>query len=215
MNDQRKWKNWKEIPFVSISLVAINVIVFLINEFSPMDLFSAGELSVEGVLVRGEYERFLYSLFLHDGIDHIFNNMVILFFMGTMVEKEIGHFSFGAIYFISGFGGSLLSLYVKLIQGISIGSVGASGAIFGLEGLLLSMVLFYRKAMPNVTPIRVTLMIALGLYSGMMADNVDNAAHFGGILVGLIMGALLCMAKRFTKGGPKRRLRLNEEDDED
>jgi membrane associated rhomboid family serine protease len=58
-------------------------------------------------------------------------------------------------------------------------------------------------------------MIAMGLYSGMMADNVDNAAHFGGILVGLIMGALLCMAKRFTKGGPKRRLRLNEEDEED
>ncbi|MBQ9489864.1 MAG: rhomboid family intramembrane serine protease, partial [Lachnospiraceae bacterium] len=138
-------KNWKKIPYVSVGLVVINVVLFLIEELGQVELFQAGALNVEDVLIRGEYERFIYSMFLHADIEHLFNNMVMLYFMGTMIEKEIGHLSYGIIYFISGIGGGLLSLYVKLVQGNPFGSVGASGAIFGLDGLLLAMVLFYRK----------------------------------------------------------------------
>lgn len=204
MNLTRKQKKWKEIPYVSILLVAINVFVFLFTYFGEIDLFEVGKLTVDGVLARGEYQRFLLSMFLHSGLDHIFNNMVILYFMGTMIEKEIGHLPYGVVYFLSGIGGGMLSLYVKLIQGVTIGSVGASGAIFGLDGLLLAMVLFYRKPMPYVTPLRVGLMIALSVYSGFTSSHVDNAAHLGGLLTGLILGALFCMIKRFTKGLPMR-----------
>ena len=108
-----------------------------------------------------------------------------------------------------------MSLYVKLVQGNPAGSVGASGAIFGLNGLLLAMVLFYRKPMPMVTPLRVCLMIALSLYSGLTAGNVDNAAHFGGLLVGLIVGALFCLIKRYSKGMPSLMPHEDEDDDED
>ena len=203
----------KEVPFVSITLVAINVILFLITENDGGRLFDAGALSVEAVLMKGEYERFLWSMFLHAGIEHLLNNMVMLFFMGTMIEKEIGHLPYGVIYLLSGFGGGMLSLYVKLISGNPIGSVGASGAIFGLDGLLMAMVLFYRKPMPNVTPIRVSLMIGLSLYGGLKANNVDNGAHFGGLLTGLILGALFCLIKRYSKGLPYKRPRDEEDDD--
>lgn len=208
-------KNWRKIPYVSISLVVMNVILFLITEFGSVDLFQLGALNIEDVLIKGEYERFLYCMFLHADIEHLFNNMVMLYFMGTMIEKEIGHLSYGIIYFISGIGGGLLSLYVKLVQGNPFGSVGASGAIFGLDGLLLAMVLFYRKPMPMVTPLRVCLMIALSLYGGMTSGNVDNAAHIGGLLVGLITGALFCMIRRYSKGLPMPKPRDDDDDDEE
>ncbi|MBR3507888.1 MAG: rhomboid family intramembrane serine protease [Lachnospiraceae bacterium] len=205
-------KNWKKIPYVSIGLVVINVVLFLIEELGQVELFQAGALNVEDVLIKGEYERFIYCMFLHADIEHLFNNMVMLYFMGTMIEKEIGHLSYGIIYFISGIGGGLLSLYVKLVQGNPFGSVGASGAIFGLDGLLLAMVLFYRKPMPMVTPLRVCLMIILSLYGGMTAGNVDNAAHIGGLLVGLITGALFCMIRRYSKGLPLPKPRDDDEE---
>ncbi len=212
MMNLSRLKNWKKIPYVSIGLVVINVILFLIEEFGPAELFQAGALNVEDVLIKGEYERFIYCMFLHADIEHLFNNMVMLYFMGTMIEKEIGHLSYGIIYFISGIGGGLLSLYVKLVQGNPFGSVGASGAIFGLDGLLLAMVLFYRKPMPMVTPLRVCLMIILSLYGGMTAGNVDNAAHIGGLLVGLITGALFCMIRRYSKGLPLPKPRDDDEE---
>ena len=212
MMNLSRLKNWKKIPYVSTGLVVINVILFLIEAFGPVELFQAGALNVEDVLIKGEYERFIYCMFLHADIEHLFNNMVMLYFMGTMIEKEIGHLSYGIIYFISGIGGGLLSLYVKLVQGNPFGSVGASGAIFGLDGLLLAMVLFYRKPMPMVTPLRVCLMIILSLYGGMTAGNVDNAAHIGGLLVGLITGALFCMIRRYSKGLPLPKPRDDDEE---
>ena len=214
MIEKIKMVKWKEVPFVSIALVATNVIVFLITQFVDGSLFEAGALNVEGVLINKQYGRFLWSMFLHAGIEHLFNNMVMLYFMGTMIEKEIGHLPYGVIYFLSGLGGGLLSLYMKLMLGNPAGSVGASGAIFGLDGLLLAMVLFYRRPMPMVTPLRVCLMIALSLYAGLTSGNIDNAAHFGGLLVGLILGALFCLIKRYSKGLPALK-KLHEDDDDE
>ena len=77
-----------------------------------------------------------------------------------------------------------------------IASVGASGAIFGLDGVLLGWILLDRRSMPDVTPKRVILMIALSLYNGFTAQNVDNAAHVGGLLTGFLAGALLCMIRK-------------------
>lgn len=215
MMDRLSRVKWKEIPFVSIVLVGVNVLAFIATEIVGSALYEAGALSVEGVLIQKEYDRFFWSMFLHGSIEHLFNNMVMLYFMGTMIEKEIGHVPYGVIYFLSGFGGGLLSLYMKLMLGNPSGSVGASGAIFGLDGLLLAMVLFYRRPMPMVTPVRVCLMILLSLYSGMTSGNVDNAAHFGGLLVGLILGALFCLIKRYSKGLPSlKRMREDDEDEE-
>lgn len=215
MIDKTNRIKWKEVPFVSITLVAVNVLVFLITEFGNGSLFEAGALNVEGVLINKQYGRFLWSMFLHAGIEHLFNNMVMLYFMGTMIEKEIGHVPYCVIYFLSGLGGGLLSLYMKLMLGNPAGSVGASGAIFGLDGLLLAMVLFYRRPMPMVTPLRVCLMIALSLYAGLTSGNIDNAAHIGGLLVGLILGALFCMIKRYSKGLPTLKKHYDDDDDDE
>lgn len=189
-------KRRQELPIVSGILVAANVIVYLICTFTGNLLYNIGELDAAAVLLRREYGRIIYSMFLHAGIDHLFNNMVILFFLGAMIEKVTGHIQLLLIYLLSGIGANICSLLYKVMTMDSMVSVGASGAIFGLNGVLLAWILLDRQAMPDVTPRRVLLMIVLSLYSGFTAHNIDNAAHVGGLLTGFAAGALLCALRR-------------------
>lgn len=190
-------KERQEIPWASGGLVAINVIVFLICTFCGNMLYNKGELDVVSVLADKEYGRIVWAMFLHAGIEHLFNNMVILFFLGAMIEKVTGHILFLLLYFLSGIGGNLCSLLFKLIQMDYSASVGASGAIFGLDGVLLAWILLDRRSMPDVTPRRVVLMIALSLYSGFTALNVDNAAHVGGLVTGFLAGIIVCLIRKY------------------
>lgn len=189
-------KNLRYQPIVSVILVAINVIVFVLCTFTGDLLYNRGELTLWGVLGQKQYLRIIWSMFLHGDINHIFNNMLILFFLGAMIEKEVGHIRYAIFYFVSGIGGNLASLFYKWMTGEWVGSIGASGAIFGLDGLLLAMVLFSKKKMENVTPIRVVLMIVYSLYGGFTGGNVDNAAHVGGLLVGFMAGTIMCLAQK-------------------
>ena len=192
---------WKKKPIVSATLVIINVIVYIICTFTGNLLYNMGRSSVLNVLVDKEYGRIVYSLFLHGNISHLFNNMLILFFLGAMIEKEVGHIRYAVFYFLSGIGGNALYLFVKVMSGDFSGSIGASGAIFGLDGVLLAMVLFFNGQMENVTPVRVVLMIVYSLYSGFTGANVDNAAHVGGLLTGFLAGVVMCVIERRRTGG--------------
>ena len=189
-------KKYRELPFVSAGLVLINVVVFLNCSVTGSRLYEAGGLSVLEVVMNGEFGRILWAMFLHSGIEHIFNNMVILFFMGAMIEKEIGHFSFATLYLLSGIGGNLVSLLNKIMSNDWSMSIGASGAVFGLDGVLLAMVLFSGRKMSTVTPTRVVLMIILSLYNGFTGAYIDNAAHIGGLITGFLAGIIICVLKR-------------------
>lgn len=183
----------KDVPFVSAILVVVNVIVFIICTFTGDLLYNMGEMGIENVIFQKEYGRILWAMFLHGGIHHIFNNMVILFFLGAMIEKEIGHIRYAVFYFLSGIGGNVASLTAKVLTRDMMCSIGASGAVFGLDGVLLALVLFSGRRMENVTPIRVLLMIVYSLYSGFTGENIDNAAHVGGLLTGFLLGCVMCI----------------------
>ena len=103
--------------------------------------------------------------------------------------------SYGLVYFLSGIGGNVLSLAVKIVSNDWSASIGASGAVFGLDGALLAMVFFSGRKLPSVTPARTILMILLSLYNGFMANNIDNAAHVGGLVIGFVT-AVICMIRR-------------------
>lgn len=193
---EHKLRNWKELPVVSGAIVAVNILVYTLCMFMGSSLYRMGNLNAVDVLVNGEYGRVLWALFLHSGVPHIFNNMLILFFMGAMIEKEIGHVWYALLYFLSGIGGNLVSLYVKAGSYDMSGSIGASGAVFGLDGVLLAMVLLSGRKMANVTPARVIVMILLSLYNGFSGENIDNAAHVGGLIVGFMGGCAVCMLQR-------------------
>lgn len=187
---------WRRQPIVSGALVIVNVIVFIVCMFTGNRLYGLGELDRISVLVNGEYGRIIWSMFLHADTNHLFSNMIILFFLGAMIEKEIGHIRYAVLYFLSGIGGGLMSLLFKVMTNSMAASVGASGAVFGLDGVLLAMVLLWNDRLPNVTPVRVVLMVVLSLYSGFTGGNVDNAAHVGGLLVGFLGGCVICIFQR-------------------
>ena len=189
-------KKWKDQPIVSTVLVAVNVMVYILCSLNGELLYDRGQLDAFDVLLNKEYDRIFWSMFLHSGVSHLFNNMVILFFLGSMIEKEVGHFRYALLYLISGIGGNLLSLLAKVVNGDVAASLGASGAIFGLDGVLLAMVLFSGREMENVTPTRVLLMILYSLYSGFTGRNIDNAAHIGGLLTGFLVTSIICFWQR-------------------
>lgn len=189
------------MPLVSGGLVAVNVVVYVLCMFTRNRLYELGTLGAFEVLVNREYGRVVWAMFLHGSIAHLMNNMLLLFFMGAMIEKEIGHICYMLLYFLSGICGNLLSLYIRVMNNDPSGSIGASGAVFGLDGVLLAMVLFAGRRMPRVTPGRVMAMIVLSLYSGFSGHNIDNAAHVGGLITGFLGGCLVCILQRRRKKG--------------
>lgn len=195
LNMKRYIERIKDFPFVSIILVAINVIVFLICLITKDMLYDAGCCGIFEVVMKQEYWRILTATFLHMDTEHLFNNMILLGFMGAMLEKIIGHLPFTVIYFLSGIGGNVLSLCVKWYQNDWAVSLGASGAVFGLDGLLLAIVLILRDRV-DIPLNRVVIMIVLSLYSGFASANVDNAGHVGGLIVGFLISVLFCIVKR-------------------
>ena len=116
--------------------------------------------------------------------------------MGAMLERATGHIVFGSIYMLSGLCGNICSLFYKLMSGGWSYSVGASGAVFGMDGLLLALVLLWGKKLPTVTLKRVLIMIVLSVYNGFVTANIDTAAHIGGLLSGFLMGCLFCAGHR-------------------
>lgn len=188
----RRYRTW---PFVSATLVVINVIVFCLCIFTGDMLYYKGGVERLAILEQHEYGRLIWAMFLHSDTAHLFNNMIILFFLGAMLEKEIGHVWLTIIYFLSGLGGNIVSLARKVMTGSDSLSVGASGAVFGLDGLLLALVIFSQDFRNSVSPGRVVLMIALSLYDGFMGSNIDNAAHVGGLIVGFLAGTVIVLAR--------------------
>lgn len=140
----------------------------------------------------GEWWRLASAMFLHFGLLHLALNMWALWDGGQWVERMYGHFRFAAIYFVAGLAGNLLSLVIH--QGHAV-SGGASGAIFGLYGALLSY-LWLERLQIQRGEFRWLFWAAVGfsvvsIVFGFMVPGIDNAAHIGGLIGGLLMGVLI------------------------
>jgi len=179
---------------VTVWLIILNLAVFVIMVFAGLGVesFSQDDLVKWGagygpLISNGQWWRLLTSIFVHGGLIHIFSNMVSLFFAGLFLEQALGKIRYIAAYLICGLAASMVSL---LYHPHSV-SAGASGAIMGLFGVLL--VLTVTKGPDEVLDkmrLRISLVfIGLNLLFG-LTGNVDNAAHIGGLLCGMILGLL-------------------------
>ncbi|MBQ7926098.1 MAG: rhomboid family intramembrane serine protease [Lachnospiraceae bacterium] len=191
-------QKWKSLPIVSGLLVGINILLFLLCTFSGNLIYNMGGMDVWNTLYYGEYYRILSAMFLHADIQHLFNNMILAFVVGSILEKQMGHLMYGLAYFLCGIGGNVLSLLYKLQYGITAGSIGASGAVFGLDGILLMLVLLSGRRLLDVTPVRLIGVLFLSLYSSFGMESVDNAAHVGGLITGLVIGVIASIIIRFS-----------------
>lgn len=192
-------RNKPEAP-CTVALIVINVAVFFIlslfgNMEDAMFMLEHGAMFEPLITQDHEYYRIITSMFLHFGIEHLLNNMVILGALGWNLELETGKIRFLIIYLVSGIGGNLLSLYIGVSSAEYAVSAGASGAIFGLMGALLYVAARNRGRMGRISGKGVLFMIALSLYFGITSSGIDNAAHIGGLLCGFILSVILYRKK--------------------
>lgn len=132
-------------------------------------------------------------MWLHAGLIHLLANMLSLVFIGIRLEQQFGFVRIGIIYLLSGLGGSILSsLFIR--NSIS---VGASGALFGLLGAMLSELITNWTIYTNKAAAMLTLLviIVINLAVGIL-PHVDNYAHIGGFLTGFLLGFVLLLQPR-------------------
>lgn len=180
----------------TVALIVINIAVFLIlslfgNTEDASFMLQWGAMYEPLVTQGHEYYRIFTSMFLHFGITHLLNNMVMLGALGWNLELEVGKIRFLLIYLLSGIGGNLVSMYHNASTGNYVVSAGASGAIFGIMGGLICVVIANRGRLGRLSARGLLFMAALSLYFGLTSSGVDNLAHIGGLVCGFILAAVL------------------------
>lgn len=185
---------FKSRSVVNLTIVMINVIVFLVLSFMG-DTENADFMVQHGasytpyIVQDGKYYLLVTSMFLHFGLEHLFNNMVVLIFMGDVLEKKLGKIRYLFIYFGGGIAGNCLSVYMDLQKAQYPVSAGASGAIFAVIGAILWLIIKNKGRLGDISGRKFVLMIVLSVFQGYTSIGVDNAAHIGG----LVIGFFLCM----------------------
>lgn len=196
---QKIKKPFKERSFINAAIIIVNVLIFIMCAFTGDLLYNKGAFSILFIQEAKEYYRFITAAFLHADIFHLLSNMIMLYFLGNMLERKIGHIKYVLLYLISAIGGKLLSAVYEMYIGDMFLSYGASGAIFGVTGAVLMLVIIEGGRWENITLPRMLIMVIYLLYSGFMAQNVNNAGHIGGFVTGFVVMALFCVINRLRK----------------
>lgn len=184
-------------PAATVTLIGISVGVFVamvatgISPISPTsDQLLRWGADYGPLTFSGQYWRLLTSAFLHIGFIHLALNMVSLWILGRMVEKLFGAFITFGLYVLTAIGAALLTLSWNPLRV----SAGASGAIFGLDGVLIA-VLYYGKPGLASDLVRRALgwVVKIALFNLLygLSRNIDNMAHLGGLVTGLLAGMFL------------------------
>ena len=140
---------------------------------------------------NGEWWRLLTNSFLHGGLMHLLGNMYGLLFVGLFLEPKLGKTKYAVIYLTTGIIASTASLYFNE----PIVSIGASGAIFGLYGVFLALIMtkVFPKDFSKAFLTSTLIFIGYNLLMGFAGTRIDNAAHIGGLVSGFIIGLILTL----------------------
>lgn len=198
------------LTYVLLGLVAATFVIQLLAGGSTNNtaLVRVGA-QVNSLVAQGEFWRLLAAMFLHIGLMHIAFNAWALFSLGRDVEAFYGTTRFAVIYFVAGLAGNI-AYYLLGPDGLS---AGASGAVFGLIGAETAFFLanrglfgkFGRERLSNLA-----VLIGINLMFGFTVQGINNFAHLGGLVSGLLLGLALTpryrIASAFTPAGPIRQL---------
>jgi rhomboid protease GluP len=178
--------------FVTPILIYINVLIFILMIFSGVgvmepegqDLIKWGA-NFRPLTLNGQWWRLISCCFIHIGAVHLLMNMYALMYIGLLLEPHLGRLKFLAAYLLTGIAASTVSL---LWHDHTI-SAGASGAIFGMYGVFLAMLTtnLIEKSARKPLLASIVVFVLWNLANG-MKGGIDNAAHIGGLVSGLLMG---------------------------
>lgn len=191
----------KKISPVNTVFIAINVIVFLIIEFvgSTNDtelMIKFGASYWPLIKYDHEYYRLFTSAFLHFGFEHLFSNMLVLAFIGDNLERALGKIKYLFFYLLCAVGSGFISYLVNMSLRQNVVSAGASGAIFGVAGGILYMVIKNRGYLEDLSIFQIGMFIIFTLYQGMRSTGIDNVAHFSGLVIGFVLAFLFSLIRR-------------------
>lgn len=194
-NKKSSYKNQWVTP-VNISLIAANVIIYIMVYYTGFfggaeKLVKEGALSWINITKNHEYYRLVTSMFLHANIEHIFNNMLVLLFVGVNLEKAIGKLKYLFIYFGAGIIAGISSIGYNMWKGDMGYGIGASGAIFGAVGAMLFILIRNKGRIEGMSIQQLIIFAILSLYGGFVNAGIDNTAHIGGFIGGFLLAAIL------------------------
>lgn len=195
---------------VTPALIAINLAVFAtmvarhVSAFAPTpDALVAWGADYGPLTTHGQWWRLVTATFVHIGLTHLLVNMFALFVIGRFTERLFGNAGFLVLYLLGGIAASLTSLSIHP----TIVSAGASGAIFALYGGLIGFLLVRRSAMSYATATSLALnaagFVAFNLFYGLTKAHIDMAAHVGGLLAGVPIGAAMAFDPATTAGAER------------
>lgn len=204
--DSREFQTFLEVsgPAVAtLAIIAINLVVFLIGGFKGVGWMSGDAnvlLELGGNLAMattgGQWWRLVSAMFLHAGLLHVGLNMWALWDAGRVAERLFGRLRYAALYLGAGLLGGIASINWQQ----DVVSVGASGAVFGVYGALLAALLLRKDLLPpsiaKQLQASATVMIGYSLFNGFTKVGIDNAAHIGGLVAGVLIGAALVIPAR-------------------
>lgn len=189
----KKWLN------INVILIAVNIVVWLVmcvkgDTRSAQFMYEQGALYPTDVL-DGEWYRLICAMFLHFGAEHLISNMFMQYFLGDMLLRALSQWKFALIYVLAGIGGNVTSFVMMLLTDDFAVAAGASGAIYGIIGALLWVVLRNGGKFESISVPRMLLATALYIGYGFTTEGVDAWAHLGGALVGFLAAIVLYRRK--------------------
>ena len=198
-------RNIKNLPLVTVILIAVNLIIFLVMEFGG-DSFST-RLTYDYAMVwptitqERQWYRLLTACFLHFGFEHVVSNMFMLALMGDRLEKTIGRLRFAILYLLAGIGGAGASLLFHMWKNDPVVSAGASGAIYGVVGGLFVYLTVRGGFINGVGQRQLIVMILFMIYTSTIGEGIDIAGHVGGLIVGLLLGLVFALFSKQRQRG--------------
>ncbi|MGA9103397.1 rhomboid family intramembrane serine protease [Aeromicrobium sp.] len=174
---------------VSMALLGLNVVVFLLQKLTEGNVNSVFQWgAMQGFAVAGgDYWRLLTAAFLHVGILHIAFNMYALYLFGPFVERALGTTRFVIAYLTMAISSSV---FVYWLTDPQVATIGASGAVFGLFGLALVLLVRLRQDVRGLL-----VLLALNAFISLQG-NISWQGHLGGFVTGVLLGAALAYAPR-------------------
>ena len=171
-------------PVITYALIAVNVAAF-VAEIASKDIERRFVLWPPAV-ADGQVYRLVTSAFLHYGLTHLLFNMVALYFVGPPLEIWLGRARFGALYALSGLGGSVLAY---LLSPLDTATAGASGAIFGLFGAMFVVGRRLSLDVRGVAWVIVLNLVFTFVFPAMSGQQIRWQAHMGGLVTGTLVAA--------------------------
>ena len=180
---------------ITVLFILLNILIFLVVDFTggsenTAHMIECGAAYPPLILENGEIYRLFTCMFLHFGIEHLLNNMLVLFVLGSRLEQVIGKIKFLLIYLIGGVFGNVISLLIELRTQDFAVSAGASGAVFAVMGAMIYIVIRNKGWLGDLSMRQILVMAAFSLYFGFASTGVDNTAHVGGMVSGVFLAVI-------------------------